>query len=168
MYIRSAALVAVIASSYCRAASSFSLARHTKSKFGFGYSSAFKIVPVIRGGETVQTFLALYMTSTVPDQQQQQQELVQKHPELHTMSPAGENLTKLRALMAKVGADAYIVPSDDPHLSEYVADAYSRRAFISGFRGSAGTAVITHDGAWLWTDSRYFNEAGMQLDANYW
>lgn len=70
--------------------------------------------------------------------------------------------------MKKVGVDAYIVPSDDPHLSEYVAEAYARRMYISGFKGSAGTAVITHDGAWLWTDSRYFNEATLQLDADYW
>ena len=43
-----------------------------------------------------------------------------------------------------------------------------RRAFLTGFTGSAGTAVVTHDKALLWTDSRYWNEAGIQLDANHW
>ena len=70
--------------------------------------------------------------------------------------------------MKSVGVDAYIVPSDDPHLSEYVSAAYARREYITGFRGSAGTALITSTGAWLWTDSRYYNEATLQLDADYW
>lgn len=49
---------------------------------------------------------------------------------------------------------------------EYTPDAYKRRQFISGFGGSAGTAVITQDEALLWTDSRYWNEANLQLDPN--
>eukprot|EP00550_Attheya_septentrionalis_P009721 CAMPEP_0198282826 /NCGR_PEP_ID=MMETSP1449-20131203/2578_1 /TAXON_ID=420275 /ORGANISM="Attheya septentrionalis, Strain CCMP2084" /LENGTH=646 /DNA_ID=CAMNT_0043979241 /DNA_START=289 /DNA_END=2226 /DNA_ORIENTATION=+ len=77
-------------------------------------------------------------------------------------------LDALRAKMKEVGVDVYLVPSDDPHLSEYVPTAYMRRAYLSNFRGSAGTAVVTQDGALLWTDSRYFNEAGLQLDANHW
>ena len=81
---------------------------------------------------------------------------------------AGEKLTHLRDLMKSVGVDAYVVPTDDPHLSEYVSDAYARREYISGFQGSAGTALITSTGAWLWTDSRYFNEATLQLDSDYW
>jgi Xaa-Pro aminopeptidase len=51
---------------------------------------------------------------------------------------------------------------------EYVPEAYMRRAFLSGFRGSAGTAIVTLNEALLWTDSRYWNEAGLQLDAQHW
>jgi Xaa-Pro aminopeptidase len=51
---------------------------------------------------------------------------------------------------------------------EYVPAAYMRRAFLSGFAGSAGTAVVTHEAAYLWTDSRYWNEASLQLDASVW
>jgi len=51
---------------------------------------------------------------------------------------------------------------------EYVPDAYMRRAYLTGFKGSAGTAVITADDAFLWTDSRYWNEATSSLDANHW
>ena len=64
-------------------------------------------------------------------------------------------LTQLRIKMKDLGVDAFIIPSDDPHLSEYVPTAYMRRKFISGFGGSAGTAVVTQDEALLWTDSRY-------------
>lgn len=63
-------------------------------------------------------------------------------------------LTALRSKMKDLGIDAFIIPSDDPHLSEYVPTAYMRRKYISGFGGSAGTAVVTHDEALLWTDSR--------------
>jgi Xaa-Pro aminopeptidase len=51
--------------------------------------------------------------------------------------------------------------------AEYVPDAYKRRAFLTGFTGSAGTAVVTADQALLWTDSRYWNEAGLQLSADW-
>ena len=54
-----------------------------------------------------------------------------------------ERISKLRKLMAKRNIDAYIVPSSDPHQSEYLADYYKTRQFITGFTGSAGTAVIT-------------------------
>ena len=67
---------------------------------------------------------------------------------------SGELLAALRTEMKKCGVDAYVVPSDDPHLSEYVSEAYRRRAFVTGFDGSAGTALITEDSAYLWTDSR--------------
>ena len=62
----------------------------------------------------------------------------------------------------------YLIPSDDPHLSEYVPAAYMRRGYLTNFHGSAGTAVVTKDDAYLWTDSRYFNEAALQLDAEHW
>jgi len=59
------------------------------------------------------------------------------------------------------------VPSEDSHQSEYIAPSDARREFISGFSGSAGTAVITHDKAALATDGRYFNQASKQLDGNW-
>lgn len=71
--------------------------------------------------------------------------------------------------MKELDLDVYLVPSDDPHLSEYVPAAYMRRKFLSGFGGSAGTAVVFQKGdALLWTDSRYWNEATLQLDADCW
>lgn len=73
------------------------------------------------------------------------------------------NLETLRALMKVRGIDAYIEPTSDPHQSEYVADHYKGRAFITGFTGSAGTAVITQNEAILWTDGRYFIQAEDQL-----
>ncbi|MCQ2345013.1 MAG: aminopeptidase P family protein [Paludibacteraceae bacterium] len=74
-----------------------------------------------------------------------------------------KQLEDVRALMAQKHVDALIVPSVDPHGSEYVADHWRERAFISAFTGSAGTAVITSDGGCVWTDSRYFLQAGEQL-----
>ena len=61
-------------------------------------------------------------------------------------------------------ADAFIIPSTDPHMSEYVAPHWQSREWISGFTGSAGTVVVTHDKAGLWTDSRYFLQAAQQLE----
>lgn len=69
----------------------------------------------------------------------------------------------LRKKMLERGVDAYIVPTSDPHQSEYVADYYRTREFISGFTGSAGTAVITRDKCGLWTDGRYFLQAEQEL-----
>jgi len=77
-------------------------------------------------------------------------------------------LEALRSRMKELKLDAYIVPSDDPHLSEYVPKAYMRRAFLSGFNGSAGTVVVTTQNAYLWTDSRYFNEASTSLNPVHW
>jgi len=65
--------------------------------------------------------------------------------------------------MKKYGLDAYIVPSSDPHLSEYVADHWKARAWISGFTGSAGTFAATMEESGLWTDGRYFIQAERQL-----
>ena len=70
----------------------------------------------------------------------------------------------------------YLVPSDDPHLSEYVPAAYMRRGYLTDFHGSAGTALVTtgksgngkNGKAYLWTDSRYFNEASLRLDPDNW
>ena len=72
-------------------------------------------------------------------------------------------LEELRELMRSEGIDAFIFPSTDPHNGEYVPDHWKGREFISGFNGSAGTAVVTMDDAALWTDSRYFLAAEEQL-----
>ncbi len=74
-----------------------------------------------------------------------------------------EKLAALRKLMSEHKIDAWIVPGDDPHQSEYVADRWKARAWLSGFTGSAGTVVVTADKAGLWTDSRYFLQAEMEL-----
>lgn len=77
-----------------------------------------------------------------------------------------EKITALRNLMEKYDIDAYLVPTDDFHQSEYVGEHFKARAFITGFTGSAGTAVITKTEAGLWTDGRYFLQAGDQLDGS--
>ena len=74
-----------------------------------------------------------------------------------------ERLEKLRSLMAERQMDAYMIPTSDFHESEYVGEYFKAREFMTGFTGSAGTAVITKDEAGLWTDGRYFVQAGMQL-----
>ncbi len=74
-----------------------------------------------------------------------------------------DNVDKLRELMRDRNIDAYIVPTSDPHQSEYLPSHYTTREFISGFTGSAGTAVITKDKAGLWTDGRYFIQAENEL-----
>lgn len=79
----------------------------------------------------------------------------------------GERLEKLRGLMRENCVDIYIVPSGDAHSSEYIADCDARRAFISGFNGSAGCAVVSLDDACLFTDGRYFLQAAQQLDKNW-
>ncbi len=67
-----------------------------------------------------------------------------------------DRIAAMRDFLRKSGFAAYIVPSTDPHSSEYVADCWKAREWISGFDGSAGTVVVTLDGAALWTDSRYW------------
>ncbi|MBU0741522.1 aminopeptidase P family protein [bacterium] len=74
-----------------------------------------------------------------------------------------QKLPALRALMKKHGADAYYVPSVDPHQSEYVPACWQRRVWLSGFTGSAGDLLVTARKAGLWTDSRYFLQAEAQL-----
>jgi Xaa-Pro aminopeptidase len=82
-------------------------------------------------------------------------------------SPPSAALADLRSLMKDEGVDAYIVPSDDPHLSEYASPCYQRRAFLTDFDGSAGVAVVTQEDAKLWTDARYWEQAGMQLSKEW-
>lgn len=74
-----------------------------------------------------------------------------------------ERLAQIRAAMKSQGIDAYIIPSSDPHISEYLPERYKCIAWVSGFTGSAGTLVITQDFAGLWTDARYFVQANEQL-----
>ena len=74
-----------------------------------------------------------------------------------------ENLQKLRSLMTERSVDAYMVPTSDFHLSEYVDGYFKCRRFLTGFTGSAGTAVVTADAACLWTDGRYFVQAAKEL-----
>ncbi|MEG1505841.1 MAG: aminopeptidase P family N-terminal domain-containing protein, partial [Lachnospiraceae bacterium] len=77
-----------------------------------------------------------------------------------------ERVTQLRALMAEKNMDLYVVPTADFHQSEYVGEHFKARKFITGFSGSAGTAVIAKDIAGLWTDGRYFLQAGAQLEGS--
>jgi len=81
------------------------------------------------------------------------------------MNYAGK-LAAIRGLMKQQHIDAYIIPSSDPHISEYLPDRYQCIAWASGFTGSAGTLAITQDFAGLWTDSRYFVQAAEQLDGS--
>lgn len=74
-----------------------------------------------------------------------------------------QRVDSLRAILRNEGIQAFIIPSTDPHMSEYVAPHWQSREWISGFTGSAGTVVITLDDAGLWTDSRYFLQAAEQL-----
>lgn len=77
-----------------------------------------------------------------------------------------KEIIELRKLMAEEGIDAYFVPSGDFHGSEYVNAFFRTRAFLSGFTGSAGELLVTADGAWLWTDGRYFLQAARQLEGS--
>ncbi len=77
-----------------------------------------------------------------------------------------ERISALRSLMEEKGYDVYLVPTDDSHQSEYVGEYFKARAFITGFTGSAGTAVITKTDAGLWTDGRYFIQAATQLEGS--
>ena len=74
-----------------------------------------------------------------------------------------QRLNDLREVMRRERLAAFVFPSTDPHQSEYVAEHWKGREFISGFTGSAGTAVVTMNSAALWTDSRYFIAADEQL-----
>ena len=75
-----------------------------------------------------------------------------------------ERIAALRARMKETGIDAYLIPTDDFHGSEYVGEYFKCRKYITGFTGSAGTAVIMQDMEGLWTDGRYFIQAADQLE----
>jgi Xaa-Pro aminopeptidase len=79
------------------------------------------------------------------------------------MSTISQRLATLRGAMQQGGMAACIVPTADPHLSEYLPAHWQAREWLSGFTGSAGTLIVTGDFAGLWTDSRYFSQAERQL-----
>ena len=83
-----------------------------------------------------------------------------------TMNQTNIKIGQLRARMKELGIDAYLVPTADFHESEYVGEFFKCRHFLTGFNGTAGTAVITMDKAGLWTDGRYFVQAEEQLSGS--
>ncbi|NWI65440.1 XPP2 aminopeptidase, partial [Todus mexicanus] len=84
-----------------------------------------------------------------------------------TVTNTSARLAALRDTMRAHGVHAYVVPSTDAHMSEYIAERDARLGWLTGFTGSAGTSVVTQDKAALWTDSRYWTQAERQLDCNW-
>lgn len=82
------------------------------------------------------------------------------------MTTVKERIAALRACMKEKGIDAYLILTDDYHASEYVGEFFKCRAYMTGFTGSAGTAVITQNMAGMWTDARYFIQAERQMGEN--
>ena len=80
------------------------------------------------------------------------------------MKSIKEKLSAVRKRMKKENIQAYIIPTNGPHKSEYVADHWAHREWISGFTGSAATVVVTNNKAGLWTDARYYQQADEQLN----
>ena len=74
-----------------------------------------------------------------------------------------EKIAALRGLMQEHGVAVYVVPGNDPHASEYMASHWCEMQWLSGFSGESGTMVVTMDKALLWTDSRYYLQAGIEL-----
>ena len=79
---------------------------------------------------------------------------------MHTVA---DKLNALRAQLDQHSLDAWIAPTADPHLSEYLPEHWQSRVWLSGFTGSAGTLAITKTAAALWADSRYWEQAAVQL-----
>ena len=88
---------------------------------------------------------------------------MKKMPNMNT-STISERLIAIRNFMQAAKLDAFIIPSTDAHLSEYPPKRWESRKWISGFTGSAGTAVVTREKAGVWTDSRYFLQATAELE----
>jgi hypothetical protein len=88
-------------------------------------------------------------------------------PVANASNDSSQRLAELRTIMNEHGVDAYIIPSEDAHQSEYIADVDKRRAWICGFTGSAGVAVVTQNEACMWTDGRYFLQASKEMDKNW-
>src|SRR5690348_1234324 len=80
-----------------------------------------------------------------------------------TASPAATRIQLLRQAMTRHNIDAYLVPSADPHLSEYLPGRWQGREWLSGFTGSTGTLIVTADFAGVWTDNRYWSQAEAEL-----
>ncbi|WP_308570117.1 aminopeptidase P family protein [uncultured Haemophilus sp.] len=76
------------------------------------------------------------------------------------------HISELRRFMAQNQIDAWIIPSADPHLSEYLPEHWQARRYFSGFTGSVGTLVVTAEQAGLWVDSRYWEQAAAQLEGS--
>ena len=85
---------------------------------------------------------------------------------MSTPAEAAKRIEALRAQIARGGVDALLVPSADPHLSEYLPPRWQGRAWASGFTGSVGSLVVTERFAGLWVDSRYFTQADRELDGS--
>jgi len=85
------------------------------------------------------------------------------HSNLPHRSEIPSRLDNLRRTLKARGWDGYYIPAADPHHSEYVPKCWQRRTFLSGFTGSQGDLLVGQDGAWLWTDSRYFIQAEEEL-----
>ena len=83
-----------------------------------------------------------------------------------TNSPINQRIEALRQAMRTHHIDAYIIPSGDAHLSEYTPERWKSRTWISGFTGSAGTALVTLDKSFMWTDSRYYLQATNELQGS--
>ena len=79
---------------------------------------------------------------------------------------AADRLRRLREEMERHGVDLYVIPTSDFHGSEYVGEHFKTREYVTGFTGSAGTAVVLKEEAGLWTDGRYFIQAKAQLDGS--
>jgi len=82
------------------------------------------------------------------------------------LNGTAQKFAVLRSQLAKYKLEAYFVPSADEHLNEYLPEAKQRRQWISGFTGSAGDFLISTDKAWVFVDSRYYEQADMQIDAS--
>ncbi len=81
----------------------------------------------------------------------------------HSRAVVRQRIERLRAALARRGLAAVLVPSSDPHLSEYLPERWASRVWASGFSGSAGTLVVTRDFAGVWADSRYWVQADAEL-----
>ena len=79
------------------------------------------------------------------------------------MSSIPQRLAALRAAMEAAGAAAYLIPTGDPHSSEYLPDHYNSRAYFSGFTGENSTLVVTRTASALWADGRFFVQAEKEL-----
>jgi Xaa-Pro aminopeptidase len=83
-----------------------------------------------------------------------------------TVSASTQALNALRKAMQAAGVQACLIPSADPHLSEYLPDYWQLRPWLTGFSGSVGTVVVTADFAGLWVDSRYWVQAEAELSGS--
>ena len=81
-------------------------------------------------------------------------------------SPVRLRITQLREEMARQGVHALLMPSADPHLSEYLPERWQARQWLSGFHGSVGTLIVTADFAGVWADSRYWEQATKELEGS--